>query len=219
MPDYYVVHGYDEEGNYLFHDFDGSVGRTHHTKLGDTGIGLCYLMIVHPREAADERVTVRQALEFALEVAEGKHGHGGEYATGLAGYDRWIAALEEPETILAGDVAGFGMAYNAACWAECRRHSVGFLREARERLDDADLNVDFGAAIDQYGSVAGSLSKVSELFPFELGADAEMRERLQDGERRSGALEALRTARDAETKGIEVLARIAEALGTAMAGD
>jgi hypothetical protein len=61
--------------------------------------------------------------------------------------------------------------------------------------------------------VADSLSKVSELFSFELGADAQMRERLQDAERRARALEALRNARDAEAEGIEALARIADALG------
>jgi len=211
-PEYYVVHGYVEDGNYLFRDFDGGVGRIHHTKVGDTAIGLHYLMIVRPGEPADDRTIVRGALGFALEVAEGRHGHGGEYATGLAGYDRWIAAFEEPETLLTDDVAPFGLAYNAACWAECRRYAVDFLKEARERLEDGDLNDQFESAVGHYQIVSASLGKVSELSPFVPSAGPQMQERLRDAERRSEALEALRAARNAEADGIETLRRIARRL-------
>ncbi|MGD8240380.1 MAG: hypothetical protein PVH68_17630, partial [Armatimonadota bacterium] len=191
-----------------------SIGRIHYSKLGDTGIGVHYLMVVRPGEPAEDEVTVREALEFALEVAAGQHGHGGEYATGLAGYDRWIAALAEPETMLADEVAGHGLAYNAACWAECRRHAAAFLQEARDRLDRGDLEEDLAEAAEHYGQVAASLTKVSELFPMNPGQGEAMHERLHDASRRQKALATLRGARAAEVAGLRALSRVAVALGT-----
>jgi beta-lactamase regulating signal transducer with metallopeptidase domain len=214
IPDYYVVCGYDAEGNYLFRDFDDSIRRIHHSKLGDTGIGAHYLMIVRPGEAAEDSTVVRQALEFALQVAAGGHGHGGEYATGLAGYDRWIQALARPEAVLAGEHSGRGMAYNAACWAECRRHAADFLKEARERLGAESLDGDLARAIEHYGTVAARLGEVPKLFPMDPAQGEAMRERLHDASRRARAIEALRAARDAEGKGLRVLARVALALGS-----
>ncbi len=138
VPDYYVVHGYDAEGNYLFRDFGGGVGRASKTKLGDTGIGILELMIVHPQAPADDRTTVRQALALALEIAARKPAHA-DYAPGMAGYDQWIKALDRPETVLAEETDAYGLAYNAACWSDCRSHAPGFLREAQKRLNDPSL--------------------------------------------------------------------------------
>lgn len=213
IPDYYVVYGYDNEGNYLFLDFDDSIGRIHHSKLGDTGIGAHYLLIVRPGEPAEDETTVREALEFALEVAAGQYGHGGEYATGVAGYDQWISALEEPDAMLEDEVAGHGFAYNAACWAECRRHAAEFLEEARRRLDRDDLEDDLAEAAEHYGTVATRLTEVSELFPMNPAEGEAMGKRLHDASRRETALGALGAARTAEVAGLRALSRIALALG------
>ncbi len=213
IPDYYVVCGYDEDGNYLFRDFDDTVNRIHHAKLGDTGIGVHYLLIVRPGEPAEDDAVVRDALEFALEVAAGQYGHGGEYATGVAGYDQWIRALAEPEAVLEAEASGHGLAYNAACWAECRRYAASFLEEARRRLDREELEAGFTAAVEHYGTVAARLTEVSELFPMNPAEEQAMAERLHDASRREKALVALRAARTAEVAGLRALSRVAVALG------
>ncbi len=212
-PDYYVVHGYDAEGNYLFRNFDDTVGRTSKTKLGDTGIGVFSLMIVHPQAPADDRTTVRQALALALDIAAGKPHHGGEYAMGIAGYDRWIKALAEPEAVLADENAAYGLAYNAACWEDCRSHAPGFLQEAQKRLADPNLDIDFAAAIASYREAAAGVKKVKDLFPFDHAQKAGMTERLRDAALRAQAVEALRSARAAEAEGLRSLAALVEKLG------
>ena len=213
VPDYYVVHGYDAEGSYLFRDFGGSVGRVNKTKLGDTGIGILKLMIVPPQAPADDRTTVRLALTIALEIAAGKPRHGGEYTMGLAGYDQWIKALEQPEAVLADENAAYGLAYNAACWSDCRSHAPGFLLEAQKRLNDPSLDADFKAAIASYQKVAAGMERVHGLFPAEHEQKPETAERLRDAALRAQALEALRSARAAEAEGLRSLAALLEKLG------
>jgi hypothetical protein len=213
VPEYYVVHGYDKQGSYLFRDLHGGTGSVHHGRLGDTGIGVHKLLIVRPVDPADDRTTVRQALQFALEVAAGRHGHGGEYATGLAGYDRWIAALAEPEAMLADSGAGFGLAYNASCWAECRRHAAAFLAEARQRLGDRALDADLEQAGARYAAVAAQLGEVARLYPFTGSDGPAMQARLGEADRREPAVLSLRAARQAEADGLQFLQRAAVALG------
>lgn len=185
----------------------------HHTKVGDTGIGVHSLMVVRPREAADDRTAVRDALVFALEVAAGGHGHGDEYSTGIAGYDAWIRALGDDDLFVRDETAGFGLAYNTACWAECRRMAAPFLREGQSRLGDSALDAHFDQASESYGTVAQEMARVAGLFPFKAGDEPAMAEQARDAARRAQAVEALRTARKAEAEGLRALSAIAVAPG------
>jgi hypothetical protein len=206
IPEFYVVCGYDDGGYYFSGPgCDEGKGPKPWQELGDTGIGVVEMYSVSPGQAADDATTVREAMGFALEHATspGKWIHDG-YRAGLAGYDNWIAAVEE------GTASALGMAYNAAVWAECRSYAAQFLREAQERIGSkAEALLD--EAIRHYGQVSKSLNEVTELYPFSPDLT-------EDPIGRAGpsgaAVEALKKARETEAAGLQVLAAIVEALTT-----
>ena len=204
VPEVYLVIGYDDDGNYRFIDFDDKVKTRPHDSLG-------FVWMEFPTKVApaDDRSAVGEALVAAVGLAAGKYGHGDGSSMGPGGYDNWIKGLEAAE----GKSSGFGMAYNAACWSECRRHAPTFLAEARERLADETMNADFDKAIARYALAGEQLKKVSELFPFTPADEPAMDERFKDPGRRKQAARALRAARRAEVEGVKSLAQLAAALG------
>ncbi|MFC1452008.1 serine hydrolase [Verrucomicrobiota bacterium] len=198
VPEVYLVIGYDDDGHYLFLDFEeGKTGKLHHTKLG-------FLWFEFPElgPAADDRTTVRKALAAALDLAEGKDFDSS--ACGLRSYDNWIKGLTEPQD----GKPGFGAAYNAACWSDSHRLTVPFLREAKQRLNDRKLVPHFDEAIRQYGVVIVELDKVAALFPLSFGEDEQMADRFKEDSRRQKAREALAAAKSAEVAGLDALRNI-----------
>lgn len=142
-PEVYLVIGYDDDGHYLFLDFEKSkTGKLHHSKLG-------FLWFLFPElgPPADDRTTVRTALAKARELADGKDFDSSGF--GLRAYDNWIKGLTDAQD---GE-PGFGVAYNAACWADSRRFTVPFLEEAKRRLSDKKLAPHFEEAIRRYSIV------------------------------------------------------------------
>jgi len=203
IPEYYVVYGYDDAGYYFSGPgCDEDRGLKPWQELGDTEIGVIEMYSLKPGQAANDAQTVKEALAFALEHATSPAKWiFPKYKAGLAGYDNWIRALES------GTADGFGMAYNAAVWAECRGYAVLFLQEARERLDRKAAAL-FDQALDQYQVVFENLRTVTEAFPFH-GMEPE---HVKDQARIRTALDALRSARDAEAGGLEILQRIVNEL-------
>lgn len=202
VPEMYLVTGYDEGGHYIFWDSQkGEPGKLHHGELD-------FLWFQFPElgPAADDRTTVREALRTALDLAAAREFDSA--SCGLAAYDNWIEGL----THAPAGKSGVGAAYNAACWADCRRQVVPFLEEAAARLKDDGLTAAFDVAIEQYGIVATRLGEVAGLFPLALGDDEQMAQRLGDEVRRETAIEALAAARAAEIVGLEALREILEAL-------
>lgn len=207
IPEYYVVYGYDEDG-YLFkgpQKNDPTASDTkpkHWQELGEEETGVVLMSAVKPAQAKDDSTVVKEALAFALE-----HNSNPEkwtfprYKTGLAAYDNWIGALES-ET-----AGGFGVAYNAEVWHECRHFAVEFLKEAGSRLD-AKFALLLDEARGHYEVVRDKLKEVTELFPF-LAFDPEY---IKDAFRREKAVLALKAAREAEAKGLEVLEKIVDKL-------
>jgi len=167
-------------------------------------LGFCTVQAV---DAQDDRTVVREALRFALHHAAGQHARGA-YGQGLTGYDMWIKTLEENKA------NGFGLAYNAQCWSECRSMAATFLTEAKRRLNDEKLDPLFDQAIGHYTRVSRALSAVARLFPFHPDQSDAMRQRVADGKARRQAVEHLTAARQAEESGLQVLAEIATALGS-----
>jgi len=198
IPEYYVVYGYDDEGYYISGPkCDPGKGLKPWRELGDTGIGVLEMFTVKRGQPADDATTVKQAIEFALEHSKSPEKWiFPKYKSGLAGYDAWIQALEN------GTADGFGVAYNAAVWSECRHFAVQFLREAKQHLPDR-LNLLFDEAARQCESVAENLKKVCELFPFALKGDG-----VKDRDRCETALKDLRAAKSAEASGLKALDRM-----------
>jgi hypothetical protein len=200
IPEFYVVYGYDEVGYYYSGPgSDEGKGPKPWQELGDTGIGLIEMYNVKPAEAADDHVTVKESLSFVRDHA----GNPEEwifpnYRAGLGGFDNWIGALE------GGKAGRFGMGYNAALWAECRRYAVDFLKEARDRVGN-DASGLFFEAIDHYQLVSQSLEDLAQTYPF--SPDAPQSAIAIDDTSKS-SVEILKAAREAEAAGLEVLNKI-----------
>jgi hypothetical protein len=203
IPEFYVVKGYDEE-SYIFIGHNHRENTKPWKELGKSGIGVIEMGIVRPAKPATDKKLVCDAFKYALEVSRNPDGWTGPpYDMGLAGYDLWIKALEE------GKAGGFGNSYNAQVWSECRRHAVEFLKEAKNRLDDEQLNPLLDEAVSHYGKVAENLTKVAETYPFQ-GDDGDYQ--MEDKEKRQAAVAALKEARTEEEAGLGALEKIAARL-------
>lgn len=201
MPEYYIIFGYDDTGYTISGPgCDDGRGPVDWCKLGTSEIGVVEVLSVRPSKSPNDRKVVRDALSYGLEHAQ----HPEKYTDprcfgGLKGYDAWIRSVER------GTAAAFGLAYNTAVWAECRKYAVAFLREARERLDDAGLNPFMEKAIEDFENVSQNLEAVKEAYPFdpELSMDP-----IHADDRAQSAALALKRAREAEVAGLEVFAEI-----------
>jgi hypothetical protein len=208
IPEFYVVNGYRDAGKEAGYFFSGpgcdeGKGPKPWRKLGDTKIGVIEMYSVKTGQAAEDTRTVKEALAFALEHATNPEKWiFPKYKAGLGGFDNWIQALET------GVADGFGMAYNAGVWNECRGFAVLFLKEAKDRLSDRWPAL-FDDALGYYEVVAENLKLVADTFPFH-GMEPE---HITDESRRALASKSLKTAREAEASGLEALERIVLELG------
>jgi hypothetical protein len=195
IPEYYVIYGYDDAGYYFSGPrCDSGKGPKPWEELGDTKIGWLEVYSVRPGEAADEVTTVKEAFAHVLEHAQSPEKWiYPRYKAGLAGFDTWIDALEQ------GNADGFGTAYNAVVWRECREMAVRFLGEAKERI-----GIKAGSLFDEMGAhyevVADNFRRLSETFPFPPEGDE-----IKDSARREAAIEYLRKAREAEELGLKLV--------------
>jgi hypothetical protein len=102
-----------------------------------------------------------------------------------------------------------GTRYNAGVWLECRKNAVGFLEEAKERLDGR-AKEDFQSAITYYKTVPENLAKVASIFSWSPGVSAD--QTLPVDEKSRQALDAIGKARNAESYGLEALQGIVHRL-------
>jgi hypothetical protein len=201
IPEFYIIYGYDNTGYYISGPgCDDGKGPVPWQNLGTSEIGVVKVLSMRPTRLPDDRKAVREALTYALE-----HGLKPEKYTdphcfgGIQGYDAWIRSVEK------GIAAAFGLAYNTAVWSECRKFAVAFLREARERLYDTNLNSFFDMATTLFETVSQNLDSVKQAYPFdpELTMDP-----ILLTERSQSAAKALNRAKDAEAAGFEIISDI-----------
>ena len=179
VPEYYLIYGYDDQGNYLFRDFGGVPKRLAHEKLCDRWPLIACTMAKGP--AVDEAKIVNSVLQFALDVAAGRHSKG-SYHAGAAGYDAWIKALID------NTASPEGNAYNAQCWSECRQAAGEFFCEAAwHTTDQDDLKALYEDAAQDYTRVATELKAVAKLFPFKADNPTMMKQNQADTDRRKEA--------------------------------
>lgn len=194
IPDFYVIYGYDDEG-YYYKGYDAMEG-TGPLVWKDLGKMFIEVYSVKKGKVVDDSIVVKGAFENAI-----KHSKNPEewrasekYKAGLKGFDQWITAVSN------GTADGFGLGYNSAVWAECRRYAVEFLKEANNRLGKQNRGL-FDEAIKHYEIVAESLTKVSNLYPHPYRNEGP----IAMDEKSKEATRILKTARDAEAKGLKVL--------------
>jgi hypothetical protein len=201
IPEWYVIHGYDD-GGYYYTGPMAEMGQMPlpSTQLARTEIGwLSVRCVVHCHPSSDEEI-VAAALDFAFDNAAGAH-RMENYSSGPEGFELWADALES------GAASRFGAGYNGECWRECRVMAAEFLREAKQRLGrEAGL---FDAAIEAYAAVGEALGRVVERIPFKAAENPEAEaETVQDSE----AAGILREANAAEERGLEALQKLRVAL-------
>ena len=205
IPEFYVVNGYDDTGYYISGPgCDEGKGPKPWQEFGDTGIGVLEMYSVAPGRIADDDITVKEALTFALEHAANSQNWIFEhFRAGLEGYDHWIHALD---TGIAFDL---GTRYNIAVWLECRKNALGFLEEAKVRLD-GQVEAGFQNAITHYQAVVENLGTVASIYRWLPNVPDE--QTLPVDERSHQAVDALSRAREAECFGLEALQEIVQEL-------
>lgn len=207
IPEYYVIYGYDEAGYYFRGPLiEAGKGPKSPDTLGDSEIGVVEVIIVKPGSIASPESTVKQALGFALEFAKNPAKWIlPDYRSGLAGYDRWIQALQD------GKANAFGIAYNAAVWAECRQHAAEFLEEAGNMLEKEVQSL-LVKASEHYSHVSQNLMHIKNVFPMSGAPFKENDIDAKDQLRIQSTIEYLQAARAAEKSGLEELDKIVSLL-------
>lgn len=203
VPEFYVLYGYDDAGYYYSGPgCDKGKGPKPWRDLGVSQIGWLQVSTVKAVPPAPDPKTVKEALQAALAHAQNPRGLAPPYRCGLAGYDVWAKALRE------GKADRFGQGYNGACWSECRRMAVRFLKEAKERLA-GQAGAAFDEAIAAYAAVSENLETLAEQHPFQPPpAKGAPEETLADPE---GA-DPLMDAAAAERKGLAALGAVIQAI-------
>ena len=197
VPEFGIVTGV-EDGKYIVETFKPFIGEPQPPIPYDEidAPGGPYVLgfpaaLTMPRPNAD-----RNAVRHAVELLSTKSGEP-YYHRGQAAYDAWIAALQQNKAHV------FGNSYNAQCWAEAKRFARDFLsRVAGRNKAAADpLN----RAVAAYSQAADAMGKVAELFPF---PDTE--KNVEDAVVRQQAIQALKTAKEAEARAVAALNQAAE---------
>jgi CubicO group peptidase (beta-lactamase class C family) len=205
--EWYVINGYDSRGYYYRgKDRPVSYGPKCWQELGTLEPKWLEVHIVRPGTREEDARVVEAALRFALDIAFSPEKFQFQgYKAGLSGYDQWIQALRENRH------DPFGVAYNAASWAECRRHAATFLKEVRLHVpDDAWPLLEEAQA--QYAEVARNLTEVSRIFPFEGVQSFDLEANARDRDRQLQAIRFLEMAREAEVEGLEALKKVVESI-------
>lgn len=211
-----VIYGYDDEAKH-FHALDGRSDQQEnptlpYEKLGRGDCTELFLVVLERAIEVDPASALRSALQIAVTQARVQETLTDDVLdirmiTGLAGYDAWIGAFER------GSVDPFGNAYNAAVYADARRHAERFLRGIADGdggwspLAPRARNLAAQAAA-HYSEVAVALGELTARFPFPHGGEP------NEPEHASAALASLQRARSAESHAVETLESLLEVLST-----
>lgn len=177
-----VVQGYDEASSEYIISCWRTTTTTSWQSLGESD-GLVDLHWILPDgEAEDDRRTVREALQLAIDFSEGRY-TASHTRVGFAAYEHWVAELRR------GTVDSWFFAYHTHEWDTCRTYGLKFLEEVKERLGSrasSELSAAIDAAIVSFAVVREKFHQVYELFPWE-----QPRGLIEDTERRLEAAKLL----------------------------
>ena len=201
-----MITGYNEEGYEIQGPLTKKPDFMAWHMVGTSEIGVMDFGVVRRTEKPSTAVAVRDALWFAIECPQWVHDN---YAAGSEGYDRWIAMLR------AGEADGFGGAYNAVVWQECREMATLFLLEAEKRLGlDSRAS---RSALKRYLGVTAGLKQMARIFPFTV-SDEEKRENVRNPEKIKKAVSVLEEVKACEEDGKRSLKSILNKLQKPISG-
>lgn len=204
IKEYYIIYGYDNVGYYYKGYFqEGGAGPKSWKDIGKMFIRL--YSVKKANTSVDYSIQVKKAFQMVLKHSKNPSDwiHKPEYSSGLDGFDRWIRWIEN------GEAEQFGQAYNSRVWAECRSEAVNFLREARIHLN-SKFKPYFDKAIEHYELVAKNLTKVNEMYPFDMNKLTINPIGINEKSRVGANL--LKNAREAELNGLLDLEKILDIL-------
>ena len=185
---YQMIDGCDADGVYFAPGCpNAGQGPVSVVDRGEFDMGI----VAPATSKADNAAVVKDGLAFAL-----AHPQDRPAERGLSAYDRWI------ETIESGESGGTWRSIRA--WHTCRSLGVEFLAEAKQRLGGVAADL-FDEAAAHYQVVAQSLEPIAARC---AAGDLDLADQAIQGE----TVEQLRSARDAEAKGIAALEKIVAAL-------
>jgi hypothetical protein len=203
-PEFYVINGYNDIGYFCSGpSHNETTGPRPWQDVGKSQIGILEIHSVHPTGTANQVKAIRESFEKVLYHSSNPSDLiFPNYRSGLAGYDWWIAAIED------GSALSMGHAYNAAVWAECRKYAVEFLKEAKKFVDDEAKKL-FDEARCAYEISANNLERIHKDYPFSPKIE---RTPLGIDNRTHHTVQALRKTRDAEKDGLVVLKNLVDVL-------
>jgi hypothetical protein len=204
IREFYIIYGFDNIGYYYKGYFqEEGAGPKPWKDIGKMHIAL--YSVKKGNKSVDPSTQVKLALQMVLRHSKNPSNwiYKPDYSSGIQGFDRWIKWVEN------GKAEQFGQAYNSGIWAECRQEAVKFLQEAKNRLTN-NVKPYFDKAIKHYEIVANSLTKLANLYPFDM--DKLTIEPIGINEKSRTAVNLLKNAREAEINGLSDLKDIFEIL-------
>lgn len=213
-PEFYTINGTSKEG-FTYVETNG-LARTWLTTFrtwemfGTVDVGILFVGAVQKSEGtADDYKAVADALNFALAVGHAETGYPQsplgfrDAQMGLLAYDMWITSLSDGSLAEGLWNHPHGTGYNALFWHESRVRAEEFLRLCPKKLSGT-LEPEFARAADVYGEVAEALAKLKAV---SLGDSPDL-----PSEVVAEASKYLREAKEAESRGLDLLANIRKAL-------
>lgn len=201
-PEFGIIYGYDDAEQLLYAEDARAKKTIAYDRFGRGVSGGLFALAVTDESPIPYWEAVRNALAMAVQHAYGELTFVG-YVCGLASYDCWKDAFRK------GIVQPLGNAYVLQTAAEARMYAASFLRGIASKL--ADIGRDEAAALAnettlRYESLAASLARLSELFPFPDGGSP------HDPEHATTAIGLLDQAYTEEEAGIRGLERLCRCL-------
>jgi hypothetical protein len=203
IPEFGLIYGYDDDKQ-VFHAKDVSKEGTISYVDFVEKRNMLWVTTVSESLPHSKYEILRMALDMIVDHSRGRewqHIFKGKYDIGLAGYDAWIACMERRTA------DPFGNAYNIAVVSDAREYAAQFLNELTvswngQNVVERTVRKLAGEAAGHYAMTAAALVEMRGMFPFPQGG--------QPGEAAEAdrAAELLRTAKETETLGIEVLERL-----------
>jgi hypothetical protein len=200
IPEAGLIFGYDDDKQ-LFHAKDAAKEDTISYSDFVESRDMLWVTTISESLPHSKYETLRMSLDMIVDHTRGREWHDERYAIGLSGYDAWIKCMELRKA------DPLGNAYSIAVISDAREFAVQFLRELSIRWNGTNVvertvRKLAAEAETHYKKSSVVLVELRNLFPFPHGGDPANQ---IEADR---AIVLLRTAKDAETLGIEVLERL-----------
>jgi hypothetical protein len=194
LPEFGVVVGYEGD-SYIVKSFKECMKEPQPPIKYDEidAPGCVYLLAFPTQTKMPDCLKDKYALTNAVKMFKAKWP---EYHYGSDGYDYWISEMK------AKHAEGFGLSYNAACYAEGRGLAKTYIERAAKRNDF--IREDLEKASELYSTAFEAMDQVAKMFPFP-GKNGVLQE---DTKLINQACKHLKVAKDSECKAIEILSQV-----------